>query len=803
MESLYKKQYHVRDLTTRSVTLFPNRAQVVRDLKDLQLKPGTNEVTILGLTPTVDESTIKVEGTGSAVISDITIELLPNRDIFQDIYPDEDDDDEDPMDVDSDNDDTDLADSPELEAARTLLSELRDEERRAKEIVESAASRLKILDAYGKSLDRKKNLDITEGVDKYRAEREKVFSDHMAGIVRGRENSKHLAAAIKEEARLAKLKEREVKRLAREEKNAAKASEKQKQKDARREAERLKEKARVRKERERFWPKVCYSVRVTLEAYTFTPSSSRRTSISSDTARPFSPIPEADGVAGASSGLGCDLSLSYVTSSASWAPSYDLQMSTTTNTATLCYDARITNETSETWSNCKVTLSTSQTTFSGLQNQIPTLKPWNIKLASKNSGLTENSILDSREERQHRGEWWSVQQAAQVPQRHRPSLFGVEEAPPGGTAQMVQMALMQQQMQQMQQRQQRQQMQQPMVMQQPMPQMPPVPPTALARGERLDSTSETSQALATALLQRRSAVNAAKPRSSMASVAGSVAESAMSFIKPAAAKESYEGSSPDLFGAVDEESETAAALDFEESTFEETGFTTTYDLPGVKTLPPRPTASKQRVARVSFSNVSFSHTVVAKYKPVAYLKAKVRNTSRLTLLRGAAGLTLDGTFMGRTTLPRCSAGDCFSLGLGADPAVAVNYPKVDVRRATTGFFSKENSAVYARSVTVANSRAAAGKPVSLLVLDQVPVSEDERLKVDVLQPAGLVVDGAGKAVGRPGRGEKEDADWGTATATLRKGGQVEWLVSLNAGKAVKLGLEYVVAMPSGDAAVEC
>ncbi|KAF6785538.1 mucoidy inhibitor-like protein [Colletotrichum sojae] len=806
MESLNKKQYHVRDLTTRSVTLFPNRAQVVRDLKDLQLKPGTNEVTILGLTPTVEESTIKVEGTGSAVISDIAIELLPNRDIFQDIYPDEDFDDEDPMDVDSDADDTDLADSPELEAARTLLWELRDEERRAKEIVESAASRLKILDAYGKSLDRKKNLDITEGVDKYRTEREKVFSDHMAGIVRGRENSKHLAAAIKEEARLAKLKEREVKRLAREKKNAAKASEKQKQKYARREAERLKEKARIRKERERFWPKVCYSVRVTLEAYTFTPSSSRRTSISSDTARPFSPTPEAEaeGVAGASSALGCDLSLSYVTSSASWAPSYDLQMSTTTNTATLCYDARITNETSETWSSCKVTLSTSQTTFSGLQSQIPTLKPWNIKLASKNSGLTENSILDSREERQHRGEWWQVQQAAQAPPRHRTSLFGVEEAPPGGSAQMVQMALMQQQQQQRQQRQHMLEMQRPMVMQQPMPQMPPVPPSALARGERLDLTAETSEALTTALASRRSAVRAAKSRSSMASVAGSVAESAMSFMKPYANKESYEGSSPDLFGAVDEESETAAAaLDFEESTFEETGFTTTYDLPGVKTLPPRPTASKQRVARVSFSNVSFSHTVVAKYKPVAYLKAKVRNTSRLTLLRGDAGLTLDGTFMGRTTLPRCSAGDCFSLGLGADPAVAVNYPKVDVRRATTGFFSKENSAVYARSVTVANSRAAAGKPVSLLVLDQVPVSEDERLKVDVLQPASLVVDGAGKPVGRPGRGEKEDADWGTATATLRKGGQVEWLVSLNAGKAVKLGLEYVVAMPSGDAAVEC
>lgn len=246
-----------------------------------------------------------------------------------------------------------------------------------------------------------------------------------------------------------------------------------------------------------------------------------------------------------------------------------------------------------------------------------------------------------------------------------------------------------------------------------------------------------------------------------------------------------------------------AALDFEESTIEEIGLTTTYDLPGTKTLPPRPIASKQRVARLSFSGVVFNHTVVPKYKPVAFLKAKLRNSSKLSLLKGDAGLTLDSTFMGRTTLPRCSAGDSFTLSLGVDPAIVVSYPVANIRRATTGLFSKENSSVHSRSITVANTRAAAGKPVSLLVLDQVPVSEDERLKVDILDPKGMLVEGAGVASGLPGRGEKEDVKWGKATSTLKKGGQVEWEVSLNAGKAVKLGLEYVVAMPSGDSAVEC
>lgn len=38
MDTAHKQEYKVRDLTTRSVTLFPSRAQVVRELKDVSLK---------------------------------------------------------------------------------------------------------------------------------------------------------------------------------------------------------------------------------------------------------------------------------------------------------------------------------------------------------------------------------------------------------------------------------------------------------------------------------------------------------------------------------------------------------------------------------------------------------------------------------------------------------------------------------------------------------------------------------------------------------------------------------------------
>lgn len=44
-----KKEYHVRDLPTRTVTLFPTKAQVVRDLKQLALKVTSSNPLLLGI----------------------------------------------------------------------------------------------------------------------------------------------------------------------------------------------------------------------------------------------------------------------------------------------------------------------------------------------------------------------------------------------------------------------------------------------------------------------------------------------------------------------------------------------------------------------------------------------------------------------------------------------------------------------------------------------------------------------------------------------------------------------------------
>ncbi|RMJ11999.1 hypothetical protein CDV36_008377 [Fusarium kuroshium] len=791
MEVTHKVQYKVRELGTRSVTLFPTQAQIKREIKDVPLKPGTNEISILGFSPTIDKNSVMVEGSGSATITGISVEFVPNHELFDDVYPEDDSDD---SLSDDDSDEFREEDKyPGLAEAQEREQELRDHLEKAQEEVHNADDRLKILDGYSKSVDKREGVIISEVLETYKQQRERAYQDRMAGLLRERKITQALDKAKQECSRLYRLNEKQNAKMFKAKNKVQKAKQKARSKKLKRVEEKRKEKERIRNERARCWPKYCYTVHIQLEVNpSFTPSSSRRSSFSSEidvVKRSESrtvPVEE---------NPTCDLLLSYVTNSAFWTPSYDLQLSTVNATGTLCFDAGLHNTTSETWENCKITLSTSQATSSTLDDSIPILVPWHIKLASK--GSTGN-IFNSRQERQQKSDWQS-KKIAPPAAKPRQEMFGLNTAPVENDYQMQLMMLEQQNKKRLM-----------MARQEQDGNTGPVrwgshnPQAQHAMRQQQMMQQQQAQQQAQQQVQRPQMLN---PQ--MTGAAQMMPQQQMQMQQMVQAPQNIlmDYSLPEDFNPVVDDDVTMPdaqpSLEFQNSLVEETGFTTTYDLPGLKTLVPKFTVSKQRVARLNFSNVLFSHTVVAKYQPVAYLRAKLRNNSKLTLLRGPASLTLDGSFMGQAKIPRCNSGEIFSLSLGVDSAIRVMYPKPDVRRSTSGMFSKEDSSVYVRTVTVHNTRVTATKPAQVLVLDQVPVSEDDRLRVDISNPRGLTLGGAPQPVGLPGREGQEDKNWGKATATLKGGGQITWDVSLNPGKAVKLGLEYAVSMPSGDAAQEC
>ncbi|VUC24869.1 unnamed protein product [Clonostachys rosea] len=784
MESISKAEYNVRNLKTRSVTLFPSRAQICRELKDIPLHPGTNEITIIGLSPTVDEQSIKVEGSGSAIISDIAVESLPNRDIFEDIYPEfeQDKTKETEDDVSESDEEPEFLESPELQAAKNHVKDLLDLYKAAEESERAAEKRQASLDSTTVTLNWESKVDVEETMDSVSRARDKLATRRIEAARRQRELSQPLAKARQQADRLDKLHRREKARATQEAKRIRLAKTKAKLQESRREEERLKEKARKRKECEKFWPKYCYAVRIQLVANAFTPTASRRGSVSSD----VDMVVELASPDVNEQPRTIDLVLSYVTTSAHWSPSYDLQLSTTNATGLLCFDAQIHNTTSETWDKCKITLSTSLAAFSGLDETMPPLVPWHLELAptSKKAAAAadDNAVLYSKEEKMYKAKplsSWGKKNPTSV-EKSRSEMFGTSSAPvlpPMASMNLAhnQMAISQAQYQQnlqlqaqrAQQLAQQQQAQQQQAQQQ--------------LAQRQQQQQQQQQQMQIPMQQMQQKQQQMPQRNIQTFLNQPAGESTVPLSPEAGSTTSTE----DL-----------QQLDFQESLVEEMGFSTSYDLPGLKTLAPKSNPSKQRVARLNFSNIHLCHTIVPKYRSAAYLSAKMLNSSKLTLLRGQVGVTLDGSFMGRTTLPKCGCGQNINLSLGVDPAIRVGYSAPEMKRATSGFFTKEDIKLYERTIRVENTRTTVEAPVKLIVSDQVPLSKNENLRVELLKPEGLVVGAESQPAGEPGK--DNDESWGSAKAHLRKTGTVDWLVALQPGKSVKLSLEYLVATPIGN-----
>lgn len=635
------------------------------------------------------------------------VDLVPNREAYEDVYPPVSDEEDSDIDCPSDSD----TGTDTIKSLHGECDKLRHSIMEADEEQDSAASRISILENYGKSIERDRPGDLEACLTAYRKERRKAWEVSRASQTR-------VTALEEERLEVITRIEKAEKAAAKEKVKAKKEKQKKIEKKRRAREEKSKAKRRLKEERAMFWPKKVHRVIVSFETNTnMTPTSSRRSSLDSVT------------MAAASESIPSDLcqislSISYVTNSAYWAPRYDLNLNTPTNSGLIVYRAEFCNTTSETWKDAKVILSTSQTSFHGLGEPIPTLAPWHIRLSKGEVADNSNGALLSAREQEHKlkGHVANVQKASQP----REALFGLEQF------------------------QGYQDFQQPRKKQ-------VAPPMKRKMNQAFDDASDAEL------------------------------DNELELPLPSVP------SPPSL-----------ATL---ETSWSESGLTTTYPLPRLLTIQPHSTPRRQRITSIALTHISLSHLLIPKYRPAAFLKARLQNTSSLTLLRGIGGVTLDGSYLGTTPLPRCAAGDFFSLSLGVDPAVQVIYPAPTVRRAQSGMFQKEGTAIYSRSCTVTNTKPHTA--VQGVLLDQIPVSEDEKLKVEIVVPRGLKPGGdsvgCGAGLDKSGREEARvsgAAAWGMATAGCKRGGEVCWDFRIEAGRRARFELEYDARFPSGEGVVE-
>jgi uncharacterized protein (TIGR02231 family) len=119
-----------------------------------------------------------------------------------------------------------------------------------------------------------------------------------------------------------------------------------------------------------------------------------------------------------------------------------------------------------------------------------------------------------------------------------------------------------------------------------------------------------------------------------------------------------------------------------------------------------------------------------KLEEQAFLIAKATNESGPVLLPGPINLFLGDEFTGKTHLPTVPPGDEIKLAFGPDDRVKVERKIIERKHETTGVFSKEDIYRYRIRTTIKNLYPT---PITATILDQIPVSRDETIKVTILE----------------------------------------------------------------------
>ncbi len=129
-------------------------------------------------------------------------------------------------------------------------------------------------------------------------------------------------------------------------------------------------------------------------------------------------------------------------------------------------------------------------------------------------------------------------------------------------------------------------------------------------------------------------------------------------------------------------------------------------------------------------NASFEYAATPKLSPYAYLRSSVTNGPDDQLLSGRVNAFLDGTYVGASSIPKTIAPtEAFDLYLGVDEGVVVKRELLDEKSDDTliaGIPSPTRRIAYRFKLTVENYKP---RPATVKLFDQVPVSQNEKIKV--------------------------------------------------------------------------
>jgi uncharacterized protein (TIGR02231 family) len=169
----------------------------------------------------------------------------------------------------------------------------------------------------------------------------------------------------------------------------------------------------------------------------------------------------------------------------------------------------------------------------------------------------------------------------------------------------------------------------------------------------------------------------------------------------------------------------------------------------------------------------FQYLSVPKLAEQVYLTAEITNSTEFPLLPGRISIFLDGNFVGNSDLAAVtSPSEKFVLHLGVDDSIKIRRKLQKRKGDEKGLFSRSHTEEFSFLITLESHRETAEE---IVVQDHIPVSTDEKIKIEVRTLT-------------PAENPEKDKD-------KLPNGTVEWKLQLAAKATEKLELGFVVSYP--------
>jgi uncharacterized protein (TIGR02231 family) len=184
---------------------------------------------------------------------------------------------------------------------------------------------------------------------------------------------------------------------------------------------------------------------------------------------------------------------------------------------------------------------------------------------------------------------------------------------------------------------------------------------------------------------------------------------------------------PSSAAAVAEEALKKPA-DEQQATAEVDSFHVTFKIPGRVSLGANEGGKSLRIATSTFAPEIAIRSVPV-VDPTAFLEASFKQSEDAPLLPGQVAIYRDGAYVGRGRMSAASKDETVRLGFGADDKVKIERSVVKRNEGSAGLIVTSKTDERSFKTSVRNGH---DFPIRLAVQDQLPVSENEEIQVEML-----------------------------------------------------------------------